>query len=95
MRGDGAWVTRCWTRAWRKLCCRLNCRCILAGGRLWNYHEHASHMSPQEYAERVAAGEFRDLVLSFQLREGFRREASCRTTCVIPTAITTRAWWSG
>ena len=56
----------------RKLCRRLNCRRILAGGRLWNYHEHASHMSPQEYAERVVAGEFRDLVLSFQLREGFR-----------------------
>ena len=29
-------------------------------------------MSPQEYAQRVVAGEFRDLVLSFQLREGFQ-----------------------
>ena len=55
----------------RQLCRRLNKRRILAGGRLWNYSEHADKMSPQEYAYRVAAGELRDLVLSFQLREGF------------------------
>ncbi|MCL4785459.1 MAG: bifunctional GNAT family N-acetyltransferase/carbon-nitrogen hydrolase family protein [Verrucomicrobia bacterium] len=56
----------------RELCRKLNLRRILAGGRLWNYHEHAKDMSPQEYAQRVVAGEFRDLVLSFQLREGFQ-----------------------
>ncbi len=56
----------------RALCRRLNLRRILAGGRLWNYYEHAEKMSPQEYAQRVLAGEFRDLVLSFQLREGFQ-----------------------
>jgi len=55
----------------RQLCRRLNRRRILAGGRLWNYQDHAPHMSPEEYAYRVAAEEFRDLVLSFQLREGF------------------------
>ncbi len=55
----------------RQLCRRLNKRRILAGGRLWNYDEHAAEMSPEEYAHRVVAGEFRDLVLSFQLREGF------------------------
>jgi predicted amidohydrolase/ribosomal protein S18 acetylase RimI-like enzyme len=55
----------------RDLCRRLNLRRILAGGRLWNYAEHGDKMSAQEYAQRVAAGEFRDLVLSFQLREGF------------------------
>lgn len=55
----------------RQLCRRLNKRRILAGGRLWNYQEHATAMSPEEYAYRVAAGEFRDLVLSFQIREGF------------------------
>lgn len=55
----------------RKLCRKLNLRRILAGGRLWNYHEQAQKMSAPEYAQRVAAGEFRDLVLSFQLREGF------------------------
>lgn len=56
----------------RALCQRLNLRRILAGGRLWNYETHAKEMSPQEYAQRVVAGEFRDLVLSFQLREGFQ-----------------------
>ncbi len=56
----------------RKLCRKLNKRRILAGGRLWNYKDHADKFSPQEYAERVVAGEFRDLVLSFQLREGFQ-----------------------
>lgn len=55
----------------RQLCQRLNKRRILAGGRLWNYYEHAEQMSPAEYAQRVVAGEFRDLVLSFQIREGF------------------------
>ncbi len=55
----------------RQLCKRLNLRRILAGGRLWNYHEHANQYSPEEYAQRVVAGEIRDLVLSFQLREGF------------------------
>jgi len=55
----------------RALCQRLNLRRILAGGRLWNYQEHAERFSAAEYAQRVAAGEIRDLVLSFQLREGF------------------------
>jgi predicted amidohydrolase/GNAT superfamily N-acetyltransferase len=55
----------------RHLCRELNLRRILAGGRLWNYSEHASKMSPEEYVAKVEAGELRDLVLSFQLREGF------------------------
>lgn len=55
----------------RQLCRRLNKRRILAGGRLWNYEEHADKMSADEYALRVQTGELRDLVLSFQLREGF------------------------
>ncbi len=55
----------------RQLCRKLNKRRILAGGRLWNYMDHADKMSAAEYAQRVVAGEFRDLVLSFQLREGF------------------------
>jgi len=55
----------------RQLCRRLNLRRILAGGRLWNYTDHADRYSPEEYAQRVVTGEIRDLVLSFQLREGF------------------------
>ncbi len=55
----------------RQLCKKLNLRRILAGGRLWNYKEHADKYSPEEYAARVVSDEIRDLVLSFQLREGF------------------------
>lgn len=55
----------------RELCRRLNKRRILAGGRLWNYAEAAGSLTPEEYAAGVARGERRDLVLSFQLREGF------------------------
>jgi predicted amidohydrolase/GNAT superfamily N-acetyltransferase len=55
----------------RQLCRRLNLRRILAGGRLWNYSDHADDYPAEEYAQRVAAGEIKDLVLSFQLREGF------------------------
>ncbi len=55
----------------RQLCRRLNKRRILAGGRIWNYEEHADRMSAEEYVQRVIAGELKDLVLSFQLREGF------------------------
>jgi predicted amidohydrolase/GNAT superfamily N-acetyltransferase len=58
-------------KARRDLCRRLNLRRVLAGGRLWNYGDYAEKYSPEEYAQRVVAGEIRDLVLSFQLREGF------------------------
>lgn len=68
-RGSG--VGHALYEARRLLCRRMNKRRILAGGRLWNYHEHADRMSPAEYAQRVIQGEIRDLVLSFQLREGF------------------------
>lgn len=55
----------------RELCRRLRKRRILAGGRLWNYVDADASLSPEEYAARVVRGEQRDLVLSFQLREGF------------------------
>jgi len=58
-------------QARRDLCRRYNLRRILAGGRIWNYLDYADQMSPEEYVERVKSGEFKDLVLSFQLREGF------------------------
>ncbi len=68
-RGKG--VGRALYEGRRRLCKRLNLRRILAGGRLWNYEEQAPELSAEEYASRVAAGEFRDLVLSFQLSQGF------------------------
>ena len=55
----------------RQLCMRLNLRRILAGGRLWNYQDHANELTAEEYAYRVVAGDLRDLVLSFQLSQGF------------------------
>jgi len=55
----------------RELCRRYNLRRILAGGRLWNYIDHAKEMSPEEYVEKVKDGTYQDLVLSFQLRESF------------------------
>lgn len=58
-------------KARRDLCRKLNLRRILAGGRLWNYTDHTSDYTPEEYIERVKAGQLKDLVLSFQLREGF------------------------
>jgi predicted amidohydrolase/GNAT superfamily N-acetyltransferase len=55
----------------RNLCKQRNLRRILAGGRLHGYKEHSKKMSPEEYVRAVEMSEIRDLVLSFQLREGF------------------------
>ncbi len=55
----------------RNLCQRLNLRRIVAGGRLYNFRQYADKFSPEEYLAKVEAGEIRDQVLSFQLREGF------------------------
>ncbi|MEZ5992585.1 MAG: bifunctional GNAT family N-acetyltransferase/carbon-nitrogen hydrolase family protein [Planctomycetota bacterium] len=55
----------------RELCQSLNLKRIVLGGRLFNYHEYADRMSADEYARKVEAGEYRDLVLSFQLKQGF------------------------
>lgn len=56
----------------KELAIRLNLRRIIAGGRLFNYCEVADKMSAQEYAEKVAKEELKDLVLSFQLKNGFK-----------------------
>lgn len=51
---------------------RLGLRRIRAGARLRGYSEHADHLSPEQYVERVARGEIRDDTLTFQLHRGFR-----------------------
>lgn len=56
----------------KDLAVKLNLRRIIAGGRLFNYCEYAEKMSAQEYAEKVVSGEIDDLVLSFQLKNGFK-----------------------
>jgi hypothetical protein len=56
----------------KDLAVKLNLRRMIAGGRLFNYSEYAEKMSAQEYAEKVVKGELKDLVLSFQLNNGFK-----------------------
>jgi hypothetical protein len=56
----------------KDLAVKLNLRMMIAGGRLFNYSEYAEKMSAQEYAEKVVKGELKDLVLSFQLNNGFK-----------------------
>ena len=69
VRGAGAGAALYEAR--RDLCRRLNLRRILAGGRIHGYAENAGEMGVAEYVAGVEAGKIRDLVLSFQLREGF------------------------
>lgn len=56
----------------RKMAEKHNLESILIGGRIPNYHEHADELTPMEYAEKVAAGELYDPVMTFQLRNGFK-----------------------
>jgi hypothetical protein len=49
----------------------LGSRRVVAGGRLWGYHEYAGRLSPEAYVARVTKGELRDRVLGSQLRAGF------------------------
>lgn len=55
----------------RAICRAMNLKRIIACGRLPGYHKHASEMSPLTYAQKVVWGDFKDMVLNFQLREGF------------------------
>jgi ribosomal protein S18 acetylase RimI-like enzyme len=56
----------------KELVMKRNLRRIIAGGRLFNYCEHADKMSPLHYAEKVIKGELKDPVLSFELDNGFK-----------------------
>lgn len=58
-------------QARRDLCIRLNLRRILAGGRVHGYSSHAASMTPEQYVDAVETSKLKDMVLSFQLREGF------------------------
>jgi len=50
---------------------RLQLLRIRAGARLRGYHLYADHMSAEEYAAAVVAGEIRDPTLTFQLHRDF------------------------
>jgi len=56
----------------RKIVQRLGLLRIRAGARLRGYHRHAARLTPEQYVEKVVAGELRDPTLSFQIREGFQ-----------------------
>ena len=49
----------------------FNLKRMIAGGRLYNYCEHVNSVSPLEYAHKVVNCEIHDLVLSFDLVNGF------------------------
>lgn len=55
----------------KELCERLNLRAIVFGGRIPNYAEYSSQLSPKEYIQKVKTKEIRDQVLSFQLSNEF------------------------
>lgn len=58
-------------RALFDLCKRKRLSKIVAGGRLWAYHEVADRLTPEQYVAEVIRGERKDRVLTSQLRAGF------------------------
>jgi len=54
-----------------RLCERRRLARVVAGGRLWGYHEVAASMTPARYVEEVVSGYRKDRVLTSQLRAGF------------------------
>jgi len=57
--------------ALRDTCVSLGLRRVVAGGRLWGYHEYGGTMTAQEYVDAALRGEIRDRVLGSQLKAGF------------------------
>ena len=57
--------------ALRDLCVSLGLRRVVAGGRLWGYHEYAPTMTAERYVAAVLRGEIRDRVLGSQIKAGF------------------------
>jgi ribosomal protein S18 acetylase RimI-like enzyme len=59
-------------RARQDLAIRLGLKRFVAGCRIPGYHRYASELTCEEYVRRVEAGEIRDLVLSFAMKQGLR-----------------------
>ncbi|MGB8222442.1 MAG: bifunctional GNAT family N-acetyltransferase/carbon-nitrogen hydrolase family protein [Polyangiales bacterium] len=51
---------------------RFNLRRMVAGGRIPGYEEHAGSITPEQYVEKVIAGELRDSSLNAHLHAGYR-----------------------
>jgi predicted N-acetyltransferase YhbS len=58
-------------RALFELCAQKGLRRVVAGGRLWGYHDVGAELTPEAYVEEVRGGARRDRVLTSQLRAGF------------------------
>ena len=71
----------------KNLCRKLNLKRILAGGRIHGYKDHAEKMSPEAYVRKVESGEIRDLVLSFQLKEGFVVRGMLKRYIIDPNSL--------
>lgn len=70
-RGQGKRVGEALYAALRDLCVALDLGRVVAGGRLWGYHEYAARLSAEEYVARVLRGDIRDRVLGSQIKAGF------------------------
>jgi GNAT superfamily N-acetyltransferase len=57
--------------ALKNLCVDLGLRRVVAGGRLWGYHEYADRLTAREYVDLALRGEIRDRVLGSQIKAGF------------------------
>jgi GNAT superfamily N-acetyltransferase len=55
----------------REICAEHGLRRIVAGGRLFSYHEHAHELTPGTYIEEVIAKRIFDRVLRSQLKAGY------------------------
>ncbi len=55
----------------KELCEKLNLKGIIFGGRIPNFHQFSSQMSPRQYIEKVRRKEIHDPVLDFQLSNDF------------------------
>ena len=62
----------CYMELRKELAIKYALKRMIAGGRLYNYCEHAGILSPLEYAQEVVAGRIHDPVLSFELDNGFK-----------------------
>lgn len=55
----------------KELCEKLNLKGIVFGGRIPNYHQFSSTITPREYIEKVRNKEIHDPVLDFQMSNDF------------------------
>ncbi|MGH7295258.1 MAG: GNAT family N-acetyltransferase [Polyangiaceae bacterium] len=69
--GWGKGVSERLYAALKDTCVALGLRRVVAGGRLWGFHEYAGVLTAREYVERALHGEIRDRVLGSQLKAGF------------------------